>query len=149
MLSRVLTQGHEQVSAELIEAAPAEKIWGDGNLLRQVVENLITNALQAMPSGGILTLSLQNLEQESVRGVELQIQDTGEGMDTLVRNRALDPFFTTRRGSGGSGLGMHVVYNLVTKALGGTIVVDSAPGKGINLCIRFKAPKNAGSAKTS
>ena len=44
---------------------------------------------------------------------------------------------------------MHVVYNLVTKALGGTIVVDSAPGKGINLCIRFKAPKNAGSAKTS
>ena len=65
-------------------------------------------------------------------------------MDEPTCSRMFDPFFTTRRGSGGSGLGMHVVYNLVTKALGGTIVVDSAPGKGINLCIRFMAPREVG-----
>lgn len=123
----VLTQGHEQVSAELIEAAPAEKIWGDGNLLRQVVENLITNALQAMPSGGILTLTLQNLEQESVRGVELSIQDTGEGMDTLVRNRALDPFFTTR--PAGTGLGLAIVARIID-AHGGQLRIKSAAGAG-------------------
>jgi signal transduction histidine kinase len=123
----VLTQGHEQVSAELIEETPVEKIWGDGNLLRQVVENLITNALQAMASGGILTLRLQNLEQESVRGVELQIQDTGEGMDTQVRSRALDPFFTTR--PAGTGLGLAIVARIID-AHGGQLRIKSAAGAG-------------------
>ncbi|MEO7329712.1 MAG: ATP-binding protein [Minicystis sp.] len=123
----VLTQGHEQVSAELVEASPAEKIWGDGNLLRQVVENLITNALQAMPSGGLLTLTLQDHEQEGVRGVELQIKDTGEGMDTLVRNRALDPFFTTR--PAGTGLGLAIVARIID-AHGGQLRIKSAAGAG-------------------
>ena len=54
-----------------------------------------------------------------------------------------DPFFTTRRGQGGSGLGMHIVYNLVTQSLGGRIRVDSVPGQGIDVAIRFAGERRA------
>jgi signal transduction histidine kinase len=49
--------------------------------------------------------------------------------------RIFDPFFTTRRGTGGSGLGLHIVYNLVTASLGGQITVDSAPGQGTRFTV--------------
>ena len=51
-------------------------------------------------------------------------------MDDEVQRRAFDPFFTTRRGDGGTGLGLHIVYNLVTRRLGGRIVLSSVPGSG-------------------
>ncbi len=51
--------------------------------------------------------------------------------------RIFDPFFTTKRGSGGSGLGMHIVYNLVNQVLGGTITVASSPGHGARFTVRF------------
>ncbi|MFO0762635.1 MAG: ATP-binding protein, partial [Byssovorax sp.] len=123
----VLAQGHDHVAVELVEDGPLEKILADGNLLRQVFENLITNALQAMSSGGILTVRLQNLEQDGLRGVEAQIQDTGEGMDTQVRNRALDPFFTTR--PAGTGLGLAIVARIID-AHGGQLRIKSAAGAG-------------------
>ncbi|HQV73676.1 MAG TPA: HAMP domain-containing sensor histidine kinase, partial [Dokdonella sp.] len=70
--------------------------------------------------------------------IAIEYEDNGVGMDEVACARIFDPFFTTRRGSGGSGLGMHIVYNLVTQVLGGTIVVDSAPGAGFRLSICFK-----------
>ena len=60
----------------------------------------------------------------------LTCTDNGKGMADTVRTQIFEPFFTTRRGQGGSGLGLHVVYNLVTQLLKGTIRVDSAPGQG-------------------
>jgi signal transduction histidine kinase len=60
----------------------------------------------------------------------LHYHDNGHGMDEAVRAQIFEPFFTTRRGQGGSGLGLHVVYNLVTQLLKGSIRVESAPGDG-------------------
>jgi signal transduction histidine kinase len=122
-----LVDGHDEVTVELHEPAPVDRIWGDANLLRQVVENLINNAVQAMSGGGLLTVLLVPMEQEGARGVELQIQDTGEGMDTQVRNRALDPFFTTR--PSGTGLGLAIVARIID-AHGGRLRIKSAAGAG-------------------
>jgi signal transduction histidine kinase len=58
-------------------------------------------------------------------------------MDADTLAKLFDPFFTTRRGSGGSGLGAHILYNLVTGALGGTVKVESAPGQGLRYQLRF------------
>jgi ligand-binding sensor domain-containing protein/signal transduction histidine kinase len=63
--------------------------------------------------------------------------DDGRGMDDATRRRLFEPFFTTRRGQGGSGLGMHIAWNLATQVLRGTIVCDSAPGRGTRFLLRF------------
>ena len=63
--------------------------------------------------------------------------DDGVGMEESVRRRIYDPFFTTRRGQGGSGLGMHIVYNLVVQTLEGSIECVSGPGKGTRFILRF------------
>ena len=63
--------------------------------------------------------------------------DDGAGMDADTLGKLFDPFFTTRRGNGGSGLGAHILYNLVTGALGGTLRVESSPGRGLQYHLRF------------
>jgi len=63
--------------------------------------------------------------------------DDGAGMDQDTLDKLFDPFFTTKRGTGGSGLGAHILYNLVTGALGGSVRVDSAPGQGLRYQLRF------------
>ena len=115
------------ISIEILEPTPVDRIAGDPGLLRQVVDNLIDNAMQAMSEGGLLTVRILEIEQEGTAGVELQIQDTGEGMDTMVRSRALDPFFTTR--PSGTGLGLAIV-NRIVDAHGGTLRIKSAAGDG-------------------
>ena len=67
-----LADGKLGLDAELCEPEPTEKIWGDPNLLRQVIDNLIANAIQAMSGGGVLTVTLVNLELEGARGVDLR-----------------------------------------------------------------------------
>ncbi len=69
--------------------------------------------------------------------VLLTYADNGRGMPEEARARIFEPFFTTRRGQGGSGLGMHIVFNLVTQALGGSIECDSAAGQGVYFSIRI------------
>jgi signal transduction histidine kinase len=122
-----LAEGKIGLDAELVEAEPVDRVWADANLVRQVIDNLISNAVQAMSGGGVLTVTLVNLDKDGVRGVEIQIQDTGEGMDTQVRARALDPFFTTR--PSGTGLGLAIVARIVD-AHGGVLEIDSKSGAG-------------------
>ena len=69
--------------------------------------------------------------------LDLSIADNGKGMPEDVRKRVFEPFFTTRRGSGGTGLGLHLVYNLVTQLLGGSILCASVPGQGTTFTIRL------------
>lgn len=69
--------------------------------------------------------------------VVFEYGDDGAGMDADTLAKLFDPFFTTKRGSGGSGLGAHILYNLVTGALGGTLRVESEPGKGLRYHLRF------------
>ena len=97
--------------------------------LYQIVSNLVMNSLiHAFDAGqpGVITISAERSDDH----VRLCYRDNGKGMSESVRAQIFEPFFTTRRGQGGSGLGMHVVYNLVTQLLKGSIRVESAPGEG-------------------
>jgi len=95
----------------------------------QIVSNLLMNSVHHAFAPG-QTGDIAIVVKQNGRDVELTCRDNGRGMDENVRARIFEPFFTTRRGEGGSGLGMHVVYNLVTQLLGGRIHVVSTPGAG-------------------
>lgn len=98
--------------------------------IEQILTHLIENAMLHAFAGrkdGCVTISLSQHADASVR---LCCRDDGCGMDEETQRRIFDPFFTTRFGRGGSGLGMHVVYTLVTQTLGGHIEVSSTPGAG-------------------
>ncbi|MEO5371170.1 MAG: GAF domain-containing sensor histidine kinase [Magnetococcus sp. DMHC-1] len=97
--------------------------------LSQVLTNLIHNSLLhgfETQDDGFITITIEVQE----KNVSLTYADTGKGMDEATRKKIFDPFFTTKRGQGGSGLGMHIVYNLVTQTLQGSIQCTSEPGKG-------------------
>jgi ligand-binding sensor domain-containing protein/signal transduction histidine kinase len=104
--------------------------------LAQIVTNLVTNSLvHAFPEGRRGHIGISAREEPG--GVVLRYADNGIGMSPEHLKRIYDPFFTTKRGSGGSGLGMHIVYNLVTQRLGGTIDATSAPDQGTTFEVRL------------
>jgi len=100
------------------------KVMGDDSELREVLVNMVFNAVDAMPVGGILSLSTRRVEESVV----ISIRDTGVGMDPEVRSRIFDPFFTTK-GKAGLGLGLAVSFGIIRRH-GGTIEVDSELGGG-------------------
>jgi signal transduction histidine kinase len=120
------------IKMELLRDSSDAGLWGDANLLRQVFDNLIDNAVQAMGSSGTLTIRMRGEAKEGVGGVSIDIIDTGEGMDTQVRSRARDPFFTTR--PSGTGLGLAIVDRIVD-AHGGQFSIDSRAGEGTTVSV--------------
>jgi PAS domain S-box-containing protein len=115
-------------------------IMADPGQIEQVLVNLAVNARDAMPHGGVLSISTENLivdedyaaQRPGVvpgRYVRLQVSDTGGGMDRDVLARAFEPFFTTKPRGEGSGLGLATVYGIVTEARG-QAQIDSEPGFG-------------------
>jgi signal transduction histidine kinase len=105
--------------------------------ISQVCTNLVHNALlHAFPADRIGTVTIE-VDREGEDRALLVVQDDGVGMEPVVLRRVFDPFFTTQRGRGGSGLGMHIVHNLVTDLLGGTIEVSSTPNQGTRVTIRL------------
>lgn len=111
--------------------------------LSQILTNFIDNSLihgfETM-SGGEIKLTARVLGPR----LELVYTDNGRGMAPAEVDQIFEPFFTTKRGQGGSGLGMHVVFNLVTQTLGGTIACESRPNHGILL--RLEIPLTGGGA---
>lgn len=110
----------------------------------QIFSNLLLNSLHhgfEPGASGRITLDCQCDDD----GLQLVYRDDGRGMSAEEQHRAFDPFFTTRRGEGGSGLGLHIVYNLVTSGLHGNIALDSRPGGGVRFDIRLprQAPATA------
>ncbi len=101
----------------------------DRNQLKQVLLNLIHNALQAMPTGGSLHLSTRSAARDERSWVTISVQDTGIGIPARDMDRVFEPFFTTRGDRGGTGLGLSVTYGIVTDH-GGIIDVESRPGDG-------------------
>jgi signal transduction histidine kinase len=110
----------------------------------QVLTNLFLNSLaHAFPEhrAGSMYLSAKRRRPDQV---EIFFADDGIGMTEEVQRRAFEPFFTTRRNRGGTGLGLHIVYNLVTRRLGGRLQLESAPGRGTSIRIRLpiSAPRD-------
>ena len=114
-----------------VDTTPLPPITGDPVELREALTNLVLNALDAMPAGGLLMVATAR-EGDRVR---CTVQDTGVGMDEQVRRRVFEPFFTTK-GQKGSGLGLSVTYGVVARH-GGEIHCESRPGQGSTFTIRL------------
>jgi signal transduction histidine kinase len=112
---------------------PVEKIQAKGGEIQQVFTNLITNAFQAMNrKGGELILSTRSLKNS----VEIKVSDNGMGIPEKYLSQIFDPFFTTKNFGEGTGLGLNVVYRIVTK-YEGTIDVESKEQVGTTFTIKF------------
>ncbi|MDY0164333.1 ATP-binding protein [Desulfobotulus sp.] len=105
--------------------------------LGQVLMNLITNALVHAFDGKKPGLLHIHAAAENPQWVRLCVEDNGCGIPEVHQKRVFDPFFTTKLGQGGSGLGLHIVFNLVHGLLGGEVSLSSGPGRGSCFCIRL------------
>ena len=112
-----------------------EKVLGNATELREVMTNLIINAVDAMPEGGTLSFKTE----KDQRFVYLKVSDTGIGMTEEVKNKIFEPFFTTK-GAKGTGLGMSVVYNIISRH-DGEIEIRGYPGKGSTFIIKLPQGK--------
>jgi two-component sensor histidine kinase len=112
----------------------------------QVLTNLFLNSVtHAFPDGkgGAIDIKARAFGDDNI---EVQFSDDGCGMSPTVRRQAFDPFFTTRRNLGSTGLGLHIVHNIVTNRLGGKISLDSEPGMGtkVQMILPRVAPAEPG-----
>ena len=108
----------------------------------QIVDNVLVNAATHayLPDTPVEARRLRfHAVAAPGGGALLTVEDDGVGMDTETLARACEPFFTTRRGRGGTGLGLHIVHNLVVGPLGGQLELSSSPGRGTRLLIRLPA----------
>jgi signal transduction histidine kinase len=137
MLQRLIG---EDVALRLVEAPGLGNIRADAGQMEQVVVNLAVNARDAMPTGGTLTISASNAELDAGfvalrpslkagRYVRLSVEDTGVGMSPEVQQHLFAPFFTTKGKEKGTGLGLPIVYGIVTQGAG-QIEVESQLGQG-------------------
>ena len=103
----------------------------------QVLTNLVLNAI----AHGFPEKKIGSIRIEATRigadQVEVVFGDDGAGMSEDIQRRAFEPFFTTRRNQGGTGLGLHIVYNIVTRRLGGRLRLESRLGRGTRFIVRL------------
>lgn len=116
-------------------------VMGNISELREVLTNLIFNAVEAMPQGGTLSLKTEEIEGWAY----VSVADTGIGMTDDVKSKVFDPFFTTK-GMKGTGLGLNVSYGII-KAHHGEIIVQSQPGKGTTISITLPISSELQSAQ--
>jgi signal transduction histidine kinase len=121
------------VVTELNFAIPMVK--AESGTLKQIFSNLITNAHQAMGSGGLLTIRTSSPTDDAV---EIVISDTGQGIAPEIANRIFEPFFTTKSPYHGTGLGLYISKNLI-QLVGGRIRVDSVKGSGTSFFVLLPA----------
>ena len=134
--SDMLQHGGAVIQWETEIAPDLPSIAGDESEIREALTNLVFNAVDAMPSGGTLSVRARAVPGAAeARHVEVEISDTGAGMDEETRRRCLEPFFTTK-GERGTGLGLAMVYG-IAKRHNAEIEIDSAPGKGTTARLRF------------
>ena len=129
LLRRLLGEGVELASFPANEPA---YVFADPGQLEQVLGNLATNARDAMPQGGKLTIAVS--AEPTV--VDLRVSDTGTGMTDEVKSRLFEPFFTTKPVGRGTGLGLATSLSIVEQAKG-SIEIESTPGCGTTFIIRL------------
>ena len=100
-----------------------------------IISNIISNCLNhAFPDGvGVLTITMESCQQGDA--LRMLFVDDGVGMDAAIQSKIFDPFFTTKRGSGGTGLGLYMIFNMVTQQLGGRLEVESRVGEGTKMMV--------------
>jgi CheY-like chemotaxis protein/anti-sigma regulatory factor (Ser/Thr protein kinase) len=117
-------------------------IMGLESEIREALINLVFNAVDAMPGGGALTLRTRTVEHSpgppQLRNVQVEVADSGAGMDEQTRRRCLEPFFTTK-GERGTGLGLAMVYGVVQRH-SADLEIESTPGKGTTVRLSFAVP---------
>jgi len=142
-----LVGGRNKLVLDCPEGLPRVRV--DPTQLEQVIVNLVVNARDAMLEGGTISIGAKveeigPTEAGEIPGlsegqyVTLTVSDEGVGMDEGTRARVFEPFFTTRRERGGTGLGLATSYGIV-KQSGGTIHLESEPGRGATFFVRFPA----------
>ncbi len=130
-----------------VDCRSGDEIWPaeiDEGQIVQVIQNLVLNAIQAMPDGGTITVTTDNTHLaegdvptlESGRFIQIEVIDTGVGIPDAQLDRIFDPFFTTKKG--GSGLGLATAFSIV-RSHGGAIVVRSEPDRGSRFTIYIPA----------
>jgi PAS domain S-box-containing protein len=139
MLSRLLGT---DVALDLLLAPEAGNVTVDPGQMEQVLVNLITNARDAMPRGGRVSITTANAQLRDTPYVAIAVKDTGSGMDAATQARVFEPFFTTKQGSSGTGLGLSTVFGIIEQS-GGHIVVESQPDQGSEFTIYL--PRYTGS----
>jgi C4-dicarboxylate-specific signal transduction histidine kinase len=116
---------------------PSIPTRADVGALAQIVTNLVQNAcvhaFDDLPDPHVIEVELVDAGDAAI----VAVRDNGRGMTEDVRARVYEPFFTTRRGAGGSGLGLHILHTLVTQRFGGTIELRTAPGEGTSWTLRL------------
>jgi signal transduction histidine kinase len=128
-----------EIDLRIVRSGPV-MVHADPAQIEQVVLNLVINARDAMPEGGRLTVSVDDIELDEAsaavnaegrigRYALLSVTDTGTGMDEKTRARLFEPFFTTKEQGKGTGLGLSIVYGIVRQSTG-YITVSSEPGRG-------------------
>lgn len=139
-LAPLLKRSRLAVRVDCPEPVPATTHPG---ALAQMVTNFVTNALHHAfdpDQDGELRFSVRS----DAGRARLEVHDNGRGMPAEVAEKAFEPFFTTRGSSGGSGLGLFIVHNLVTEGLGGSISLESEPGRGTTFRVDFPLTRQEG-----
>ncbi len=150
MLRRLIGENVELVIGR---ATGRTDIHADRGQIEQILLNVVLNARDAMPHGGVLTITTSTIVVEAKspaphaelipgRYVVLSIRDTGVGMSPEVLARAFDPFFTTKPRGRGTGIGLATVYGIVTQS-GGAAKLDSVPGQGTTVWIYLRSVERA------
>jgi PAS domain S-box-containing protein len=156
-----LLRGSSSGQVELRLSAPKEEtmVMGDATRLHQLVMNLASNAIHAMPGGGVLEISLARrtlaapvrtrlAEVAPGEWAVLEVRDTGEGIAPAVIDRIFEPFFTTKRAGRGTGLGLALVHTIVNEH-GGAIDVESEVGRGTTFTVWLPRLEGAGAAPSA
>ena len=150
MLTRLIG---EHIELMIVPGKDIGQVMADRGQIEQVVMNLVVNARDAMPEGGMVKIDTERRDLVTPaahskgqvvpgRYVLLRVQDSGSGMDDTTLGKIFEPFFTTKEPGKGTGLGLATVYGIVHQS-GGAIGVDSAPGRGTTFTIdlpRIDAP---------
>ena len=126
--------GERQVRLETAVGSELPRVLGDETRLSQVLLNLVVNAVQAMPAGGVCRIAVSRRRYEGRDWVEIVVQDTGAGITRQDLPRLFEPFFTTK--PNGSGLGLAIAYRIVEDH-GGLIQVSSEEGQGTTVAVRL------------
>lgn len=126
ILKQILQLVHFQLKNQqielVLELAKLPPVKGDDDMIRQALLNLVMNAIEAMPSGGQLTLASRVADRQ----VEITVKDTGAGIPEKIKDKIFDPFFTTK--PEGTGLGLGIVYNIAQLHNGTVTFVSDAAG---------------------